>query len=145
MFQNFINIKNIFSFLRSAIYLCTSFGYFFALNGFMLGLCWGHNLHFGQLGPFDVLLQSLPIVSSHLLSSLPSSLSLSAFCWPLTSCLWWIHTHALLDFGVWDHSREGSNVCAVASPSSTLVSFFCTPIAFYHVASYSFKGRLENL
>lgn len=75
MFKNFINIKNIFSFLRSAIYLCTSFGYFFALNGFMLGLCWGHNLHFGQLGPFDVLLQSLPIVSSHLLSSLPSSLS----------------------------------------------------------------------
>lgn len=67
MFQNFINIKNIFSFLRSAIYLCTTFGCFFALNGFMLGLYWGQNLHFGQLGPFDVLLQSLPIVSSHLL------------------------------------------------------------------------------
>lgn len=142
MFENFINIKNIFSFLRSAIYLCTSFGCFFALNGFMLGLYWGKIYTLDSLDPLMSYFSHSP---SCLLICSPSSLSLSAFCWPLTSCLWWIHTHALLDFGVWDHSREGSNVRAVASPSSTLVSFFCTPIASYHVASYSFKGRLKPL
>lgn len=53
---------------------------FFIFNGFMFGLCSGRKFALLTAGPFDVLLQSLPIVvSSHLicshLSPIPPSLS----------------------------------------------------------------------
>lgn len=101
----------------------------FLLNGFMPALCRGREFALLTAGPFDVLLQPLPIVVSSLLicfrlSPSSPSLSLSVLClsWPLVSPSWWIHTCARIHTGV-EMTAEG--FCCLSNNETHLTFLRC--------------------
>lgn len=113
----------------------------FILSGFVLGLCSGRKFALLTAGPFDVLLQSLPIaVSSHLICSrlFPSpsllicSLPFLASCVPLmVNSYTRSRTHGCLR-----SQLERQYYCAVVSPTRKLISlltFLCSNFTASHL------------
>lgn len=106
----------------------------------MLGLCSGIKFALLTAGPFDVLLQSLPIVvSSHLICSRLSSLSLLICPLPfLASCVpHMVNSHTRTGCLRSQLERQYYNICCCISNNRTHFSFNFLTLQLYQPHTFS--------